>query len=99
MKVDAVSPSTGAERVLDVSAAGTGILLVINEKGDEKARVVTPTDAIMDVLSERPTGPQALAGELVVEVRRNEVWLSVGGTDAAVGLDDLTDAVAASVTA
>ena len=27
-------------------------------------------------------------------MRRNEVWLVIGGPDAAVGLDDLTDAVA-----
>lgn len=99
MTIDAVSPSTGAERVVGISAAEAGIRLVIHEKGEERARAVTPTDAILDVLAERPSGPQTLAGDLVVEVRRNEVWLSVGTTDAAVGLDDLTDAVAAIVTA
>ena len=97
--IDAVSPSTGAERVVGISTSDGGIQLVIHEKGEERARAVAPADAIMDVLAERPEGPRTLAGDLVVEVRRNEVWLSVGSTDAAVGLDDLTDAVAASVTA
>ena len=51
-----------------------------------------------EVLSEQPAGSQVIAGEggeLDVEIRRNEVWLSTGGADAAVGLDDLMDALAA----
>jgi hypothetical protein len=42
------------------------------------------------------TGDTAGAARvLAIEVRRNEVWLTIGGIDAAVGLDDLMDALAA----
>ena len=47
----------------------------------------------MAVLTEQPKGSQVVGEHLVVEVRRNEVWLTFGGSDAAVGLDDLMDAV------
>ncbi len=57
---------------------------------------------MITVLSDQPEGPTAIPGDtagaarlLAVEVRRNEVWLAVGGVDAAVGLDDLLDALAA----
>ena len=65
--------------------------------GIETGRAAVPADPLVSVLTERPVGPQTIAGEtgapLKVEVRRNEVLLDMGGHDAAVGLDDLTDAV------
>lgn len=54
----------------------------------------------MGVLTEQPKGSQTITGEgraLEVEVRRNEVWLVIDGPDAAVGLDDLMDAVAGAL--
>ena len=96
MTIDAVSQSTGAERVVDIEADGAGVRLVIREKSVERARAVVPADALMDILSERPAGPQTVSGDhpVVIEVRRNEVLLAVGGSDAAVGLDDFMDALA-----
>ena len=55
---------------------------------------------LMSVLTDQPKGAQTIAGNagaLEVEVRRNEVWLVIGGPDAAVGLDDLLDAVAGAL--
>ena len=97
MTIDAVSQSTGAERVVDVEASGDGILVVIRDRDAELARVVVPADPLMAVLSDRPEGPQEVG--LRVEVRRNEVLLTVGSADAAVGLDDLMDAVAGVIPA
>lgn len=99
MTIDGVSQSTGAERLVDVEADGDGVRVVIREKGGELARVVIPADPLMSVLAERPDGAQTVSGEgeLGIEIRRNEVWLTVGAADAAVGLDDLTDAVAGAV--
>jgi hypothetical protein len=53
-----------------------------------------PTEEIMSILTERPNGPQKVTPTLTMEVRRNEVWLEVAEADAAVGLDDLMDALA-----
>jgi hypothetical protein len=66
------------------------------------AFVTAPAEELMTVLTEQSEGPTAVRGEsagvtrvLAVEVRKNEVWLAIGGVDAAVGLDDLMDALAA----
>ena len=99
MTIDGVSQSTGIERLVDVGAADAGLQLTIRDRklGSELGRAVVPADALMAVLTEQPKGPQTIAGEagaaLEVEVRRNEVLLGLGGPDAAVGLDDLMDAV------
>ncbi|MFO0851800.1 MAG: hypothetical protein U0871_25030 [Gemmataceae bacterium] len=50
----------------------------------------------MGLLVEKPSGPQPVGPGVTAKVRRNEVLLEVGGADAAVGLDDLMDAVAAA---
>src|SRR6478609_5617333 len=102
--IEAVSPSTGVERKVEVVAALVGVRLAFRDgkKGNVLAFVIAPADELMTVLSEQPSGPQAMQGDvggvarkLEIEVRRNEVWLTVGGVDAAVGLDDLMDALAA----
>jgi hypothetical protein len=99
MTIDGVSQSTGIERLVEIGAADAGLRLTIRDRklGSELGRVTVSADALMGVLTDQPPGPQAIAGggaALVVEVRRNEVWLAIGGPDAAVGLDDLLDAVA-----
>ena len=102
--IEAVSPSTGVERKVEVTAAPEGVRVTIKDgrKGTVLAYVTAPADGLMTVLTDRPEGPTAIPGEtagaarvLAIEVRRNEVWLTVGGVDAAVGLDDLMDALAA----
>ena len=104
MTIDGVSQSTGIERLVEVGAAGAGLQLAIRDRrlGAELGRVTVPADALMGVLTEQPEGPQRIPGggaALEVEVRRNEVWLAIGGPDAAVGLDDLMDAVGAALSA
>jgi len=95
MVIDGVSQTTGIERVVEVGAADAGVLLAIRDRklGSELGRVVVPAEALMGVLTEQPKGVQRVSA-LEIEVRRNEVWLALGGPDAAVGLDDLLDAVA-----
>lgn len=102
MTIDGVSQSTGIERLVDVSPTDDGIRVIIRDRnlGTELGGVTVPADALMGVLTDLPKGSQTIAGEgrvLEVEVRRNEVWLVVGGLDAAVGLDDLMDAVAGAL--
>ena len=104
MTIDGVSQSTGIERLVDVGAADAGLRLTIRDRklGAELGRVTVPADALMGVLTEQPKGPQTIPGggtALEVEVRRNEVWLAIGGPDAAVGLDDLMDAVGDALSA
>ena len=98
MTIDGISQSTGADRVVTVEAAGAAVSVVVSERAEnvEIGRAIIPIDGLMAVLIERPVGPQSVAQDVGVEVRRNEVWLIVGGADAAVGLDDLMDAVAAA---
>jgi len=102
--IEAVSQSTGVERRVEVTAAPEGVRVAIRDRrnGTVLTYVTAPADELMSVLSEQPKGPTAITGDtagvarvLAVEVRRNEVWLTVGGVDAAVGLDDLMDALAA----
>jgi len=105
MEIDGVSQSTGDDLVVEVGADELGVLLVVRDRGGvgERGRVVAAADPLAAVLADRPAGPQVLPGQqpggersLHIEVRRNEVLLTVGGADAAVGLDDLMDAVAAA---
>jgi hypothetical protein len=102
--LEAVSQSTGVERRVEVSPAPEGVRVAIRDgrKGTVLAFVTAPADELMTVLSEQPEGPTGIQGDaagagrvLAVEARRNEVWLTVGGVDAAVGLDALMDAMAA----
>jgi hypothetical protein len=97
MTIDAVSQTTGADRVVAIEAAGADVSVAVTDRsgGVEMGRAVVAADALIAVLSDKPPGEQVVAEGVTVEVRRNEVWLVVGGADAAVGLDDLTDAVGA----
>ncbi len=102
MTIDGVSQSTGIERLVDVTATDDGIRVLIRDRNlsTELGSVTVPADALMSVLTEQPKGSQTITGAgraLEVEVRRNEVWLVIGGPDAAVGLDDLMDAVAGAL--
>src|SRR4051812_16389628 len=102
--IEAVSQTTGVERKVEVTAAPEGVRVTIKDgrKGTVLTYVTAPADELITVLSDQPEGPTAIQGEtagaarvLGIEVRRNEVWLTVGGVDAAVGLDELMDALAA----
>ena len=99
MTIDGVSQTTGLERLVDISADAGGLKLTIRDRKLETVlgSVTVPAEALMTVLAEQPKGPQLISGSgtLEVEVRRNEVLLSIEGPDAAVGLDDLMDAVGA----
>jgi len=103
MTIDGVSQSTGIERLVEVTAAEDGIRVVIRDRklGTELGNVTVPADELMSVLTDQPKGLQTIAGTagrtLEVQVRRNEVWLVGSGPDAAVGLDDLMDAVAGAL--
>jgi len=97
MTIDGVSQS-GAERLIDVTAVDVGVRLVIRDKQTELAQAEIPFEPIMTALTEKPTGEQEI-GSLQIEVKRNEVLLTVGGSDAAVGLDDMMDAVSATIPA
>jgi hypothetical protein len=98
MTIDGVSQSTGGERLVDIAIENDGLKLTIRDRkaGTVLRSAIVSADALMTVLADQPEGPQTLTGtgKLVVEVRRNEVLLTMGGPDAAVGLDDLVDAVA-----
>jgi hypothetical protein len=98
MIIDGVSQTTGIERVVEVVAVAAGIQLTIRDRklDSELGRVVVPAEELMGVLTEQPKGMQRVS-VLEIEVRKNEVWLTLGGPDAAVGLDDLLDAVASVV--
>ena len=99
MTIDGVSQSTGAERLVEVTAAEAGIRLVIRDKKkSELAQAELPVGTILTTLTEKPSGKQAL-GSLQIEVRRNEVLLAVGSSDAAVGLDDMLHAISAALPA
>jgi hypothetical protein len=102
--IEAVSQSTGVERKVEVTAAPEGVRVTIRDgrKGTVLTYVTASADDLITVLSDQPEGPTAITGDtagavrvLAIEVRRNEVWLTIGGIDAAVGLDDLMDALAA----
>ena len=104
MVIDGVSQSTGIERLVEVSASEGGLRVLIRDRklGTELGHVIVPAEQLMNVLTEQPKGAQtiptgSIGTTLGVEVRRNEVWLMIGGPDAAVGLDDLMDAVASAL--
>lgn len=101
MVIDGVSQTTGKERLVAVESAGESVLVVIRKRSAELGRVEIPALPILSVMTARPKGKQSINGTgekvLNVEVRRNEVLLAVGRADAAVGLDDLMDALAGAL--
>lgn len=109
MKIFGVSQSSGIERRLFVERGGDGVVLVITDHigNVERARIMLPADDLVSTIMEPapggatvegvfpPNGPKML---LTVEVRRNEVLIEIRneagtGSDVAVGLDDLQDAL------
>jgi hypothetical protein len=97
MVIEGLSQTTGTGRAVEIAAADAGVRVVIRKDKAELGRIDVPSDPLLAVMTDRPAGVQKIAGgerTLEVEVRRNEVWLKNGVADAAVGLDDMTDAVA-----
>ena len=83
MTIHGVSQTTDLEQLVDVSHAEDGLRLRFRDRkpGSEWAGLAIPADPFTMVLSEQPTGSQSIAGTggkvLEVEVRRNEVMLSL----------------------
>jgi hypothetical protein len=99
MTIDGISQTSGVERLVDINADAGGLKLTLRDRKSDAllASAIVPAEALMVVLTEQPAGPQLVAANLEVEVRRNEVWLTLGGPDAAVGIDDLMDAVGGAI--
>jgi len=103
MTINGVSQTSGVQRLVDISPSGEGLRLGIRDRkpGSEWEYTAIAAEALLTVLTEQPKGVQSIPGSdgksLDVEVRRNEIWLTFGGPDAAVGMDDLMDAVGESL--
>ena len=109
MKIFGVSQSSGTERQLKVERGIDGVVLTLTDHvgSVEMGRIKVNGDALIGAIMEPMKGgsiidsiaqPQEAAKQLVVEVRRNEVLLQIQGedgvgSDAAVGSDDLQDAL------
>ena len=113
MTIYGVSQTTGAERRLNVALGGEGVVLTFTDHagGKERGSILVQADdllaAVTDPLPEGLTvegiaPPHGEKLRLRVEVRRNEVLLTLGGpanaSDAAVGLDDFQDALEGVIT-
>jgi len=102
--IDGVSQSSGVERILEITRAGDGLMLVFRDRkgGQERARVSLPADDLLSAVTNPPAGGGTVGAApdlLEIEVRRNEVLLSTAGADAAVGLDDLLDGLEKAISA
>jgi hypothetical protein len=113
MTIYGVSQSTGTERRLDVERVNDGIVLIFADQigRKERERILVPVDLLLTAVTDPTAGGSTIEGvapphgakmQLNVEVRRNEVLLSARagsaeGTDAAVGLDDLQDALETAI--
>ena len=103
MKIHGVSQTTGAERLLELTTTPSGVLFVFNDSmGHNAERIVIEPEFLITILTDHPEGKKTLIGMsgsetrgMKVEVRKNEVLFTLGRMDAAVGLDDLMDALAA----
>jgi hypothetical protein len=103
MKIHGVSQTTGAERSIELTPTPSGVLFVFSDSmGHTNERIVITPEPFITVLTDHPEGAQTIIGTsrkvarwIKVEVRKNEVLLTLGRMDAAVGLDDLMDALAA----
>lgn len=109
MTIYGVSQSTGVERRLMVDKVTEGVVLtIIDHRGrKEQGRISLAADDLVAAVTDaaaRTTpikglpSPNGVKWQLVVEVRRNEVWLTMSSdagdaTDIAVGFDDLQDAL------
>ena len=109
MVINGVSQSSGVERVVEITRAESEIAFVFRDRigNVERESILFPMDDILATLADRPKGGSTINGTspnreerklLDIEVKRNEVLLtargeSKPGSDAAVGLDDLMDAL------
>src|SRR4051794_35860619 len=111
MTIYGLSQTSGIERLLDVEPSDGALLMHVHDRpADPGERVVVPTGDVVAALTDGQPGVKAIEasapGEgaprrLELEVRGNEVWLTVradgaAGTDIAVGFDDFQDAVEAA---
>jgi hypothetical protein len=109
MRIYGISQSSGVERRLHIEKGAEGVLLIISDhQGNvERARITVEPDSLVATFMDRAPGNVTIEGRsqsngakqlLNVEVRRNEVLLTVraeaaAGSDVAVGLDDFQDAL------
>jgi hypothetical protein len=108
MTIYGISQSSGVERRLKIEMGAQGIVLTFIDHagGRERQRILVPVDDLLGAITEAPADGATVEGisppngpklQLRVQVCRNEVLLKVSGsgeeTDAAVGLDDLQDAM------
>ncbi len=109
MTIYGLSPTSGAERTLEVEKTAAGVVLYSRdpESYRDTDRVVVPEDQLLAALIDRPgerttvpanDAPGEARKLLDVEVRRNEVQLRVRAEtgadwDIAVGFDDFHDAL------
>ena len=109
MTIYGVSQSSGVERQLTVEKGIEGVVLtIIDHVGrKEQGRMSILADKLVAAITDAPergstvdgiTSPNGTKKQMQVEVRRNEVWLTMSsdsgnGTDISVGFDDLQDAL------
>jgi len=109
MTIYGVSQSSGVERRLKVEKGVDGVFLtIVDHQGrKEQGRICLQPDNLVDAITATPPRAATVAGlpspngtkmNISVEVRRNEVWLTMSsdsgeGADIAVGFDDLQDAL------
>src|ERR1022692_308177 len=107
MKIFGVSQTSGVERQLKIERGIDGVVLTLTDSvgARERGWISVPGDSLVAALMDPSAGGATIEGirqprgdkmTLDIEVRRNEVWLSVHPGDAAdiaVGLDDLQDAL------
>ena len=107
MKIFGVSQSSGVERQLKIERGIDGVVLTLTDTVGlfERGWIKVPGEHLVTAITEPSPGGSTIEGilqpkggrmTLDVEVRRNEVWLSVhpgDGADIAVGYDDLQDAL------
>lgn len=109
MRIYGLSQSSGVERRLHIERAGEGIVLILSDHvGNlERERILVPQDRLTAAVLNPVPGGSTIEGKfppngpkklLEVEIRRNEVLLTVSGEsgnrcDVAVGWDDFQDAL------
>jgi hypothetical protein len=109
MRIYGISQSSGVERRLHIEKGAEGVVLIISDHNGnvERARITVQPDSLMASFMDRAPGGVTIEGRspshgakklLDVEVRRNEVLLTVRAesaaeSDVAVGLDDFQDAL------
>lgn len=109
MMIYGLSPTTGAERTLDVQSTPGGLLLHSRdpESFRDIDRIVVASDELLSAVIDRPAEQTTIRGvvpdgeasrRLDIRVRGNEVVVSVqtetgNAWDIAVGFDDFQDAL------